>query len=69
MTAQSQPTTSGTYTVEQLAGLLNCSTRHVRRLDVEGAIPGRIKLGRLVRFSRRVVDRWLSPETQRDRLA
>lgn len=55
--------TSGTYTIEQMAGLLNCSIRHVRRLDAMGEIPGRLTLGRLVRYSRRQVDAWLSGET------
>lgn len=53
---------SGTYTIEQLATLLNCSLRHARRLDAEGEIPGRMIFGRLVRFSRRKVDSWLDGE-------
>ncbi len=53
---------SGTYTIEHIAELLCCSTRHVRRLDAQRAIPGRISLGRLVRFSRRQVDAWLNGE-------
>lgn len=52
----------GTYTIEQLAELLHCSLRHARRLDAEGAIPGRLTFGRLVRFSRRKVDSWLDGE-------
>lgn len=53
---------SGTYTIEQLATLLNCSLRHARRLDSEGLIPGRLTFGRLVRFSKRKVDSWLDGE-------
>ncbi|MFT3882991.1 MAG: excisionase family DNA-binding protein [Gemmatales bacterium] len=60
---------AGTYTIEQLAQLLNCSLRHVRRLDAEGTIPGRMTFGRLVRFSRRQVDAWLNGETGQTRLA
>ena len=60
---------SGTYTIEQLAQLLNCSPRHARRLDAEGTIPGRMTFGRLVRFSRRKVDAWLDGETGQTRLA
>jgi excisionase family DNA binding protein len=55
--------TSGTYTLEQVAKLLNCSLRHARRLDAEGTIPGRMTFGRLVRFSRRKVDAWLDGES------
>jgi excisionase family DNA binding protein len=50
----------GTYTVADLARLLQCSERHVwRQIDLN-AIPGKILIGRLVRFSRAVVDRWLA---------
>lgn len=62
-TAQSVP--AGTYTIVQLARLLNCSISHVRRLDAERAIPGRLILGRLVRFSRRQIDAWLDGEVGR----
>lgn len=61
-TAKEAPAT-GTYTAEQLAELLNCSPRHVRRLDAMGEIPGRLTLGRLVRYSRRQVDAWLSGDS------
>ncbi|MFO0813581.1 MAG: excisionase family DNA-binding protein [Gemmatales bacterium] len=68
-TAIERPATqAGTYTVEQMAELLNCSLRHVRRLDAEGTIPGRLTLGRLVRFSRRQVDAWLNGEAGPGRL-
>jgi excisionase family DNA binding protein len=53
-----------TYTVEQLAGLLQCSPRHVwRQLDLN-KIPGVIRCGRLVRFSRSVIDRWLAGQPE-----
>lgn len=54
---------SGTYTLEEVAGLLKCSLRHARRLDAEGTIPGRMTFGRLVRFSRRQIDAWLDGES------
>lgn len=66
--ATTPATTSGTYTIEQLATLLNCSLRHVRRLDADGTIPGRMTFGRLVRFSRRQVDAWLNGEVPVNRL-
>ncbi len=41
---------SATYTSQDLAKLLKCSLRHVRNLDAQRAIPGRLNIGRLVRF-------------------
>ncbi len=51
---------SATYTVEQLAGLLQCSTRHVWRMADVNAIPGKLRIGKLVRFHRSAVDAWLA---------
>ncbi len=64
-----ESSTSGTYTIGQIAELLHCSLRHARRLDADGTLPGRIVLGRLVRFSRRQVDAWLNGETGQTRLS
>jgi excisionase family DNA binding protein len=50
---------AATYTVPQLAALMQCSQRHVWRMLDLGQIPGVIRLGRLVRFSRKAVDQWL----------
>jgi excisionase family DNA binding protein len=48
-----------TYTVPELARLTQSSERHIwRQLDL-GRIPGVIRCGRLVRFSRRIIDEWL----------
>ena len=55
---------SGTYTIEQLAGLLNCSLRHVRRLDADGNDPWPNDIWPAgPAFSRRQVDAWLNGET------
>jgi excisionase family DNA binding protein len=48
-----------TYTVPQLAALLDVSTRHVHRLQDQKAIPGELRIGKCVRFARKVIDRWL----------
>jgi predicted DNA-binding transcriptional regulator AlpA len=48
------------YTADDIAALVPCSTRHVRRLDSMRAIPGRFALGRLVRWHRRLVDEWIA---------
>jgi excisionase family DNA binding protein len=60
-TATSGPESpANTYTVAQLAALLQCSERHVWRLSDQNKIPGKLRLGRLVRFSRPQVDAWLA---------
>lgn len=49
-----------TYTVPQIAKLLQCSERHVWRLADADAIPGKLRIGRLVRFVRSVIDGWIA---------
>lgn len=44
-----------TYTTADVARLLNTSEKTVTRL----AVPGRIKLNRLVRYARPAVDAWI----------
>lgn len=55
-----KPNLQGTYTLDEVAQLMNCSMRHARRYDAERKIPGRLTFGRLVRFSRKRVDAWLN---------
>ena len=43
-----------------IAGLLKCSERHVRRMIDAREIPGMIRYGRLVRFHKGIVDGWLA---------
>jgi excisionase family DNA binding protein len=50
----------GTYDVPDLAALMKCSEKHVRRKAEAGEIPGVIRFGRLVRFSKQLVDEWLA---------
>ncbi|WP_171469241.1 helix-turn-helix transcriptional regulator [Frigoriglobus tundricola] len=45
--------------VNDLAALLRCSSRHVRKLVVDRVLPAPIRLGALTRWSRAVVVRWL----------
>ena len=54
------PPDAATYTVPDLARLMRCSPRHVHRLNDQGAIPGVIRIGRLLRFSKRLVDEYLA---------
>jgi excisionase family DNA binding protein len=51
---------AATYTVADLAQLMKCSERTVHRMKDERSIPGALKIGRLVRFSKRLVDEWLA---------
>ena len=53
-----------------LADLLCCSTRHLYRLCESAKMPRPIKLGRLVRWRREEIDRWIEqgcPAVRRDR--
>lgn len=45
--------------VEIVAAMLGCSPRHVYRLSDAGRMPGPVKLGSLVRWSRAAVEQWI----------
>lgn len=45
--------------VEGVAELLACSTRHVRRMADRGAMPQPVKIGTLVRWNRQQLDEWI----------
>ncbi len=55
---------AATYTAEDIGGILQCSTRHVRRMIDAREIPGMIRIGRLVRFHRGIVDEWLATKAK-----
>jgi len=46
--------------VQQVAELLNCSTRHVIRMVSEGRMPAPFKLRTLARWHRLTLEKWLS---------
>ena len=46
--------------VTSVAELLDCSTRHVRRLADAGKMPRPMKLGALVRWNRQVIEDWIN---------
>ncbi|MBI4583068.1 MAG: helix-turn-helix domain-containing protein [Planctomycetes bacterium] len=46
--------------VEDVARLLTCSTRHVRRLADSGRMPRPLKIGALVRWRRGEIDAWIA---------
>ena len=47
-------------TADQVAGMLNISKRQVWRLADSGILPGRVRLGRLARWRRDAVEKWIS---------
>lgn len=67
MTTQTDPgTTAGGLSdpamldVKALARLLACSSRHVHRMREGGQLPPPVRLGALVRWNRKVIERWLA---------
>jgi excisionase family DNA binding protein len=47
------------WTIDDFAGRLKCSTRHIRRLIDAGRAPAPIRLGALIRFDPAAVERWI----------
>jgi predicted DNA-binding transcriptional regulator AlpA len=43
-----------------VAELLGCSARHVARMKEAGLMPPAVKLGRLCRWSRKVIEVWIA---------
>ncbi|MCI0334324.1 MAG: helix-turn-helix domain-containing protein [Planctomycetes bacterium] len=46
-------------TVEKVAAMIDCSTRHVYRLEDRGEMPRAVRLGNCVRWPRAVVEKWI----------
>ena len=64
------PTEPALIDVKAVAKLLNCSARHITRLDDAGQMPPAIKLGRLSRWNRETVLAWIAagcPATEKAR--
>lgn len=49
---------------DDLARLLNCSSRHVLRMTDQGILPPSIKLGWLRRWPRQRIDEWIAAGCQ-----
>ena len=61
MTTQTPPASEpALIDVKAVAALLNCSTRHVTRLEEDKRMPSAIKLGRLCRWQREVILAWIA---------
>lgn len=52
-------TSSPLLDVRATSQFLDCSPRHVRRLSELGRMPQPVKIGALVRWRRRDIERWL----------
>jgi excisionase family DNA binding protein len=47
----------------QLAAFLGCSPRQVRHLAARGLLPKAVRVGRLLRWPRESIERWLADRT------
>ncbi len=54
--------TAELLTIKEVASLLTCSSRSVHRLVDTGSMPPPIKLGRLIRWSRRTLLKWIEDD-------
>ena len=54
-------------TINDVARLLNCSTRTVYRLNDAGRIPRPVRLGSLIRWNRSEIEQWIANGCQRVR--
>lgn len=52
------PIEAACYDASDLASMLKISVRTVWRLSDAGEIPGKLRIGKSVRWSRRIVDSW-----------
>lgn len=59
-TLPANATSAAMLDVRAVAAMLDCSTRHVRRLADGGRMPPPIKLGCLIRWRRADIDAWLA---------
>jgi excisionase family DNA binding protein len=48
------------YTVDDIAQLLQCSTRNVWKLSDAGMLPGMTRIGRLVRWRAKDINDWIA---------
>ena len=55
--------------IHDVAQALNCSARHIARLEQLGRIPRSIKLGASRRWSRLAIEKWIASETSQPRNA
>ena len=56
----SESSSSVLLTVNQVAAMLNCSSRRVYRLCDTNRMPPPVRLGMLVRWNRNVIEKWIN---------
>lgn len=49
-----------TYTIKDIMEFMGVSRNHAYRMAEKGAIPGMLRCGRLLLFSKAIIDEWLS---------
>lgn len=64
MTNSEDPRADSLLAIRQVAEMLNCSTRHIRRLADRNAMPKPMRLGHLVRWRRADIERWIEGDCQ-----
>lgn len=64
MNQQTNPAGGEPYRVREVARLIGCSDQHVRNMVARKEVPGAFRLGKLIRFQRDLVDRWLAARVQ-----
>lgn len=57
---QPTPAATGLLSIEDVAALLRCSPRHVRRLNKAQRMPPPIRLGSLVRWQLDALQTWIT---------
>jgi len=57
---EQSPPQAALLTTDDVARLLNCSPRSIRRLADQGSVPRPVKIGGLLRWPREVVERWIA---------
>jgi excisionase family DNA binding protein len=46
--------------IDEVAGLLGCSRRTVRRLVATGQMPAPLRIGSLIRWPKEVIETWIA---------
>ena len=60
MTTMTASLNSGLLDVMAMAELLDCSPRHVRRMADSGLMPRPVHIGRLFRWQRLEIEKWIA---------
>lgn len=50
--------------VDRVAAMLDCSTRHVYRLEEKGQMPPALRIGACVRWPRTTIEKWITEGCQ-----